>query len=400
MRRIILIGIFIAFYSSSNELAINYNQELAIKQVQLPIDFNEDKLLGNDALFNDRFIDTSTFLPSIRKPENERIIGPRPIIGIVNKMPNTVFRRDLLAALSSDVLMDSSNCFAKGKVLNNQFDAGGMCVNGSCILDEPINSEMVNLASNFDTACGANIEFQQGDSRLESTVALFLSGKFNCMGYLKDNLLLTARHCFYRNGYVINSLRNKTLEITNDNGSSIRVPVEIQYASLQNVHHKQTLRILLPDDTFFDKYSDVIAISLDNTSDGKLRFSKPEEIARSNMIVVNRLLVPSQSDLEKTIREYDKPSCRIIAASDECILHTCPTLPSISGSPLYQKASNGENEIVGIHVGAYDEASPESCNTVNARFSFGFNNYRDTNINIALPIGEKTKVQKVRAKRI
>ena len=221
------------------------------------------------------------------------------------------------------------------------------CEEGKCLDTENIDSRLQEAMQKYDDSCAGSLEGL--DAQLDSTVAIYFKESLRCLGWANEHEIITARHCFLHGDMIL-----PHIEAVDNAWETIR----FQYASLSNLSRRTTVQARLParDPRESD---DVIVFPFSDTSNREITLAQTAKDAL--LLTANQYL--SQPDLNAVeVRRYNKPSCGIIAQNRDCLIHTCPTLISFSGAPIYQETNSGYR-LIGIHSGHNASATP-SCHSL------------------------------------
>lgn len=382
--------ILLSTHCAANQSKVIFNETLGINQIELPKGISEKDLLDTKKnLLPDSVFATKKINFEYSDDFKKRVINPSTIIDVLKRLPNEPSRKILIETLRKKYNQKNEDCLEKGNLFAKAFYDGGDCKNGSCILNGVIPDSVKQLAIDFDNSCKSEINNPGYNERLSQTIAIFINDVILCSGHFNGSVITTARHCFY-NGKTLKDNLYTTEILQTDAGDKI-APIQFQFSLLNDTNTRHTTRALFKTESKIDDL-DVITISFGEQSIPLFNSAKIESSVE--IPVVNQFIINSYKEIHHALREYQNPSCQIIAKSNTCILHTCTTLPTMSGSPVYQNTNSGNTIPVGIHVGTLDEAYSDSCKSLDEMHLWKFKN---GDVNVAVPINKNSTIQNVKA---
>lgn len=273
---------------------------------------------------------------------------PFHIIDLDDKQIEHIEKNDFENSKLSDWLQNvrnenDSDCRKLG--LKVQALASAECANGECILSGNIPAALTQAVDEYDEGCAASLDgFEQ---QVASTVVIIFQNTLACLGWMDEFELITAKHCF---------LTGTTIHPYIEKLKWRKIRFEI--VRLTEPEEIMQIEAVLPRKGAVTT-DDVIVFSF-NTQEPASHFPA-KKFERAAIISANQYLPSGTQDLSEIVRRYDKPSCGIIEKIGGCVVHSCPTLATFSGAPIYQEV-DGKLHVVAIHSGFNKPLTPDCKN--------------------------------------
>lgn len=381
---------------ASDEIQLTLDQNKNIITLSEKLEGNEKSLFRNELIFPPNNISkplTIELQPQMSSKGTERVIPIERTLEDLEKFSSSPGIADLIKYFKAHKNNENDDCGKKGQNLQRIFERGGSCESGKCALYNNMPEDVIEKALAYDEACKGGQNLPNQNERLATTIAIYINDTYLCSGYKSGNIIITARHCFYKNNYVP---KQYTITRILENNEFI-ASVQFKYSYLSDMTERHTVNTFLRQGSKISHYNDTIILDLSESSSFDISgFSSHSatNTSQAQLTTVNRFLVQDLDKLDSTIREYNKPMCSVIAASDKCILHNCSALPTNSGAPIYQ-FNNYQNSLIGIHVGILDETLFNQCDDLNPTLIRIL-----TRINVAIPINKTSNPMLAKATEI